>query len=111
MPRPATAAGKFNRRVALWKPIYSRNPAGETTQSWQQVAAVWASIESTGKAEATIAGQVTQAVTHTVRIRYRPDIDETWRVVRGGKILSIASIVNVDLQNAVLELVCGESKP
>lgn len=75
-------AGEFRHRVSLQRPQYAQDPVtGENTLSWVPVQTVWAKIAPM-RAREFIASQATQSeVTTEVFIRFRSDVQATWRAV------------------------------
>ena len=75
-------AGEFRHRVSLQKPEYVQDPeTGENVLTWVAVQTVWAKIAPL-RAREFIASQATQSeVTTEVFIRFRSDIQPTWRGV------------------------------
>lgn len=92
-------AGEFRHRIALQRPTYAQNSiTGEMTLTWVTVQTIWASIRAL-RANELIAAQATQSkVTTDIFIRFRSDIEPTWRAVHmvngaAGTIYNIAGIL------------------
>jgi SPP1 family predicted phage head-tail adaptor len=47
----------------------------------------------------------------TVTIRYRSDLDETWRIVKGGLVYEIISMDDIQNRHEYLEIKVKRSKP
>jgi SPP1 family predicted phage head-tail adaptor len=74
-------AGKFRHRIALQRPQYTQGADGERTLAWVTVGTVWAQIKAL-RAREYIASQANQSeITTEIFIRFRRDIQPTWRVV------------------------------
>lgn len=106
-------AGKFRHRVALQRPVYTQNNStGSMTLTWQTVGTVWARIAPL-RASEYIASQSNQSeVTTEIYIRFRRDVEPTWRAVHmvNGNQGAIYNIQGV-MQDAVsgmeyLKLMC-----
>ena len=107
--------GKLNQRVTLQS---AATPStGETNLTMTEVvASVPAQImpaASAGRAglEAIVADQVQARMTYLVHIRYRSDIDTTWRMLWGSKTLNIYSCYDPTGTRTYLEMVCYEESP
>lgn len=87
-------AGKLRHRITIQRPARSQNPeTGAITQTWEDVAPVWASVEPLSARE-FIAAQSTQSrVTARIVIRYRDDIDASMRILHKGKIYNIEGVL------------------
>jgi SPP1 family predicted phage head-tail adaptor len=92
-------AGEFRHRVALQKPMYTQNQTtGEMVETWLVVGTVWAAIRPL-RATELVAAQATQSkVTTTIIIRFRSDIEPTWRIVHmvngtAGRVYNIEGIL------------------
>ena len=85
--------GKLRHRITLQRPGLSQDPAsGEMLPGWQDVAAVWASIEPLSARE-FIAAQAGQSeVTARIVIRHR-DVDATMRALHRGKVYNIHGVL------------------
>lgn len=88
-------AGELNRRItfqrfngnrdALGDPLYHRD------EYWEDVTTVWGSVKAISSGEFYRAGQSQGYITHTVKIRYRTDIQAEMRVKCGGQVFRIES--------------------
>lgn len=78
MPSPVRA-GKFNRRVTLQQPVFTRN-RGAAITTFADVATVWAAIEPLRGKEFFESQKHTDQTTIRIRIRFRNDVRPTWRI-------------------------------
>lgn len=75
---------------------------------WQDVMAVWASIEPIRGRE-YIQLQNTQAeLTTRIRMRYRPGITPAMRVLYQDRVFDIQSVIDINERRRYLELMCIE---
>ncbi len=96
--------GQLNTKIVL-KPRDGVKDAGGFVQPVEtQKITVWARWINTHGAEAMQASASGFNDLATALIRYRPEVDETWRVVYRGKSYEIKSIDNVREKNEYLEL-------
>ena len=90
----ALAAGRLRHSVDLESRSYAQDPVtGDNTLTWVRQATVRAAIEPLSARE-FVAAQATQSeVVARIIIRYRSDIDASWRVVHRGKIYNIQGVL------------------
>ena len=95
-------AGDLRHRLILQQPVESTSDFGETVISYETVDTVWGAVEpNTGKRYFE-AMQANSEVQGAVRLRYRSDIEATWRILYGSRVLQIVSIVNPQERNREL---------
>jgi SPP1 family predicted phage head-tail adaptor len=75
--------GQLDQKITLQRGVKSLNALNETVWTWEDVACVWARIKDskTGSGEAYYADTQVAIGRKEMTIRYRADVDETWRVV------------------------------
>lgn len=93
---------------------------GHTKEDWQPLATVaggliWAEVQPFTSRELVVAGGLTSDVSHKVRTRFIPGLDETKRIylVKDGRTLNIAEPprrVQAD-RKIELEFMCKEQPP
>jgi len=96
--------GDMRHRITLQKKVDVTDADGFTTQQWQDVATVWAAVENLHGREYWEAAAVQAENTVKFTIRYRPDIDQTMRIVFCGQIYEITAIDNIKYRNEYLEI-------
>lgn len=96
--------GDMRHRITLQKKVDVVDAEGFTTQQWQDVATVWAAVENLHGREYWEAAAVQAENTVKFTIRYRPDIDQTMRIVFRGQIYEITAIDNIKYRNEYLEI-------
>ena len=81
----------FNRIVELQEFTSTRDNFGSIIESWATVDTVWASVNQTGVSEKfkNDANRKLALRTAQIEIRWRSDIEETWRVIYDGLIWDI----------------------
>ena len=90
------AAGTLTEVYVLERPIATRNAAGESVTTWEQVARIYGSYEQVSFSEQARRGQIGGSLQATVRIHYRADVKSNMRlrwVSRNDRVLMIAAIV------------------
>jgi SPP1 family predicted phage head-tail adaptor len=86
-------AGKMRERVTVEVASGTTNSLGETVLSWATTSAVWASVEGVSAREALDAGQQEVTITHRVRLRYLPGLNQNMRLAWRNRTLNIVSLL------------------
>jgi head-tail adaptor len=85
-----------------------------STTAWQTGITTRAKIEQLSGSEAEVARQIYPLATHRVTIDYSSTLESTGgsrrAVVFGSRYLHIGAILNADLENVQLQLLCGEER-
>jgi SPP1 family predicted phage head-tail adaptor len=90
----ALAAGRLSHRVTLQQPVQTRDETtGEVLETYADVADVWAAIEPLSAREFIQSAALQAQVVARITIRYRSDVQSTWRVVDGAKIYKIEGVL------------------
>ena len=66
--------GDMKRRVTIKRPVLAPDGAGGFSESWQDVATVYAAITPRAAEEHLQYGQIEAVTTHQIVMRYRTDI-------------------------------------
>jgi SPP1 family predicted phage head-tail adaptor len=80
---------EFNARITLEYPSKVPDGAGGYTATWVIAGTVWAIVNSYQSDEMTVAMQTTGITIRKIRIRYRPDLKNNWRIGYMGKYLNL----------------------
>jgi len=99
-------AGELRHRVIIQQKYVTQDAEGITTESWADIATVWAAIEPLRGREFFDAAAVNAEVTTRIRIRYRSGIVPAMRVVYGSQVYEIESVIDVGGRRRELELLC-----
>lgn len=78
-----SGAGEYRRRVSIQKPVQVQATTGnQDTESWVDVwKDVPCSIAAQGSREVFSAQQVQADITNVIKFRWRPNVDQTMRVL------------------------------
>lgn len=102
-------AGRLRQRVLLQKPTTAPDGMGQV-RGWDDVGWTWAAVEPTRGREllgsATGSQKIVNEMTALVVMRYRSDIDPSWRLVHNGVPYGIVSVESPLSRKATLELIC-----
>lgn len=84
--------GELKERVTLQSRSVAQDAYGQDTITWTTVATVWARVRPLNGREFFAAAQTQQEQTIKAVIRYRADIQHTWRLVWQGRAHDITGI-------------------
>ena len=95
--------GKLDKRITLQSRSATLDDYGQQSNSWTDVATVWANIKPVSGREKMKAMQVDSILSHTVAVRYNatfmpPRTVDAWRIVYNGRYFNI--IAAMDLEEA-----------
>lgn len=92
----ALPSGVLRELYAIESATEERNDAGESLQTWAEVARVMGSYEAISYSEQSRMAAIGGSTSAVVRIRFRPDVTAAQRlrwISRGGRLLYISSVV------------------
>ena len=69
-------AGQMSQRVRIQQPTVAKDALGAPTQTWSDIATVWADIQPISGREARIADRIAAVVSHQITVRYRPEFND-----------------------------------
>jgi SPP1 family predicted phage head-tail adaptor len=100
--------GALDQRVRLQQRSSAVDVLGQSVETWTDVATVWAQAQPLRGREFFAAGAMQSEATVRFRIRWRSDVDATYRVVwRDVPHAIVAPPMDVDGRRDVLELMCA----
>lgn len=80
---------ELNRRITLEYPIKTPGGAGGFVTTWAIAATVWARITTLRTDEAILGMAQSGSAIHNIMIRYRTDINTSWRIGYGNRYYNI----------------------
>jgi SPP1 family predicted phage head-tail adaptor len=102
-------AGELKNRIDLQAPVKVPDGMGGMTQTWlTTVSSLSAAIWPVNAKELISGGRESTGITHRIRIRYRPNIRPSWRILFNGKYFNIISIINTNTENKALDIMAKE---
>jgi len=101
-------AGRLRHRLELQQSTETRDAYGGAILTWATTTTVSGGIEPLSGREYFSQAQTQAEARVRIVIRYYSGIDETWRVVSGGKTYVIESVVNHDERDRMITLMCLE---
>ena len=106
VPGLRVKAGQLDQRVTLERLTETEDKYGDSTSEWVPLATVWAAVEPLVGREYMAALQLQSDVTTRIRMRYRPGVLPTDRVLHEGHTYGIESVIDVRSQRRELVLMC-----
>jgi len=101
-------AGRLRHRLELQSKSETRDEYGAAIVSWTTQDTVWGAIEPLSGREYFSQQQVQAEASVRIVIRYNGSIDETWRIKHGGRYYNIVDVLNHDMRNYMLTIMCRE---
>lgn len=100
--------GTLRHRIQIQTKTISEDSLKQQTESWTDVATVWARIEPLSGREYFQARQETAEVSVKVTMRYRNDIVPSMRLRFEDRIFEVLSVINPEERCILLLLMCKE---
>jgi SPP1 family predicted phage head-tail adaptor len=88
--------GAFRTELALEEASLTPDGMGGHTETWAEVATVFARIEPVSASARFGAGQTLEEVTHRITLRYRADLRSGMRLRRGARFFEIVTAHDPD---------------
>jgi len=98
----------LRRRLVLEEAQRVSDGAGGFTETWAEVATVWAALQSSGGGEAVESGRLAGRVSHTVTLRYRDGVTPAMRFRLGTRVFHILAAIDADERRHWLRCLCEE---
>ncbi len=104
---------RLRHRVTLQQEIRIPDGAGGFSNSWQDMADLWAEInpanaKSLYGIEKLFAGKIQAEISHKITIRYRSGMSTSMRLLFDNRAFNIRAINNIHENNEILELLVDE---
>ncbi|WP_180897669.1 phage head closure protein [Martelella soudanensis] len=103
--------GAFSARLDLTAPAFASDGQGGATESWSEVAKLWARIEPVSIAFDEQANGEVFRLTHEIWMRARTDLAPGMRLQRGGRMFKINGWRDPDETGRYLVCRCEEIEP
>lgn len=102
--------GELDQRIELQKQTRTPDGQGGFTAAWATQSTVWAHVRPLRGTERQSADRTQAEGGYLVVIRYRSDIDETWRInwLDGDRLLNITFAQDGGKRSAYLPLECSK---
>lgn len=99
-------AGDLRHEITLLKPTRGTNERGRSVVSWTEVGPIMAGLADVSGREFWEAQAYHAEKTRTFTIRYREDVDETWRVKHRGSVYNIQEVNHLGYMRDYIRLKC-----
>ena len=99
---------ELRHRLTLEQLERVSDEGGGFTETWVEVATLFADLRPVGGSEAVEADRLAGRVSHEVSLRYRPGVQPAMRFRKGARLFHILSVINVDERNRWLKCLCEE---
>lgn len=101
-------AGDLRCPIRLMKPTSSVNAKGRKETAWEELPTIFAAKADVSGREFWQAQAYNAEDIVTYTIRYRTDVDVTWRIKDHGKILNILEVNHMGYMQDYIRLKCRE---
>ncbi|GIW49202.1 MAG: head-tail adaptor protein [Caloramator sp.] len=100
--------GDLRHRVTLQKLEMVQDSYGQPTETWTDVATVWAAVNPISGREFFQTETINSEVTHKILIRYMQGVKPAMRIKFKDRIFNILYVINFEERNETLQLMCKE---
>ena len=104
-------SGLLRHRITIQQRLSNIDAKGFTTDSWEDVAIVWAAAENLRGREFFAAAAVQAEHTVKFTIQHRSGLDTTMRILFDGKTYNITAVDNMQYRQNYIEIRALEVKP
>ena len=99
-------AGPLDQRVTVERFTSTQDELGQPIEAWAPLFTCWAAVEPLTGREYIAAAAAVSEVTAKIRLRYRPGVLGTDRVIHDGTVYQIESVIDVRSEHRELHLMC-----
>jgi SPP1 family predicted phage head-tail adaptor len=99
-------AGSLREPLTVQRKVAVSDGMGGQAIQWLDLYTTRGQVKPLSGREALQAMQLQASITHRVYVRYRADIKPADRIVMRGQPLQIRSILNIEMRNQWLEMLC-----
>jgi SPP1 family predicted phage head-tail adaptor len=99
---------KLRQSVVIQSRTETTNSTGEVTWTWSDYKTLRAAVEPLRGQEYFAARQLQSSTTTRIRLRYISGLTNKMRVKHGGRYYAIEGIINPEMRNRELQLMCVE---
>jgi len=99
-------SGRLRHRLVLQSPTSTRDSYGASVPGFETQATVWGGIEPLTGREYFSQNSVQSEAGVRIVLRPYTGLDETWRIVNGGEVYSVVSVLDDDEIKNFTTLMC-----
>jgi len=104
----AINCGRLKKHVEIWRYVSRENSMGSTVNKLEKIKTVYAEIRPVRGTEYTEYYKEMHEMSVKITMRYRADLKLTDVLVYHGQQYEIKSIINPEMANYILEVMCTE---
>lgn len=101
-------AGSLRHQITIQAKSIGTDTYGGPTETWADVATVWAAVEPLSGRELTNAQAVYAETTTKITMRYRAGVIQATRIMFGGRYYNIQAIVDTEQRHRELIIMASE---
>jgi SPP1 family predicted phage head-tail adaptor len=101
-------AGMLREPLALQREVSESDGFGGQEKAFQTYANTRAYVKPMSGREAVFGMQLEGRITHRIFMRYRADLKPKDRIVLRDTALNVRSVINIEMRNKWLEVICEE---
>ena len=105
------AIADLRSHLTLETPVDGTDDNGGVTRTYVASAVLWGDITPARASDRFLAGRMEQAITHSIRLRFRPDITGAMRLRLGVRLFFIHGIEDIDERHRFTLCHCEEIRP
>lgn len=100
---------EMKSRIKIYRQNYTSNGFGGNILTWTEVDEVWCKITPLNSKEEIAYKQIYATASYKINMRYRPDVNNDFRLYYGHRYYNILSVVDLNNLRDELEIVCEVS--
>lgn len=109
--KPQAAARSLDQLVTLQKRATGTDSLGHPSETWEDVADVWAKVEPVTTRDQFEGGRQVALGTYKVTIRFRADVLPSWRLMwRGRPLVIMGEPMDVGSAKSMTQLICASGE-
>jgi len=101
----------MHQKITCRRQVYTPASAGEQTQTWQDIATVWADVVAQSGNGAVTARQNHIAATYKISVRYQDQLLAARNILWQGQAYRVVSLLNPDNRKRILVFEVVEDHP
>ena len=86
-------SGKLRHRIKIEQAETHIDDYGENKQQWTELYSLWADVRNESGAERTTASKLQAEITHSIKVRYYPNITPDMRINWSSRIMQIIAVL------------------
>lgn len=100
--------GRLKHKITFQRLDNTKDEYGELLGEWNDFKTVWAEVKPVSGRQFFSAKQINTEISHTVYVRYNPDLLPNMRIKYKERIFDILYMMNVNESNSLIQIYCKE---